>query len=157
MKVLRCVPKVTITKGAPRQISDFAKQYVTQRGLVCTWTGLGFNLCVAPTLTFCPCILDGWMNWGLEGGRGEGETSTWCDMFCVIGLYFWFQTEELEYMMQAYIQGDGNGTGAWTRGRGLGIGGNYGEMRQEYKKKWTYKWIARFGGNCWGLKGDLVL
>jgi len=27
--------------------------------LVCTWMGLGFNLCVAPTLTFGPCMLDG--------------------------------------------------------------------------------------------------
>ena len=42
-----------------------------------------------------------------------------------------FQTEELEYMMQAYIWGDGNRTEAQTRGWGLGMGINYGETRQE--------------------------
>jgi len=42
--------------GTLRQVSEVRERYVTQRGLVGTWTGLGFNLCVAPNLMFCPCI-----------------------------------------------------------------------------------------------------
>ena len=45
--------------GAPRQVSEVCKRYVTQRGSVVTRMGLGFNVCVAPTVTFCPCIF-GW-------------------------------------------------------------------------------------------------
>ena len=57
--LLWCEPKITITEGAPRRISKLPRYYFTQRGSMCMWTGLGFNLCVAPTLTFCPCISDG--------------------------------------------------------------------------------------------------
>ena len=49
-------------EGAPRWVSEVYEQYIAQRGLVGTWTGLHFNLCVAPTLTFCPCISGGWMD-----------------------------------------------------------------------------------------------
>jgi hypothetical protein len=41
---------------APRRVSEVCERYVTQRGSVGTQTGLGFNICVASTLTFCPCI-----------------------------------------------------------------------------------------------------
>jgi len=57
--------------------------------------GLGFNLCVAHTLTFCPCILGGGMNWGLGGNEREGGLELGCDMQ--------FQTGELEYMIQGFI------------------------------------------------------
>ena len=52
--VLRCEPKVTITEGAPRWVSKVRERYVTQRGSVGTWMGLGFNVCVVPTLTSVP-------------------------------------------------------------------------------------------------------
>ena len=39
-----------------------------------------------------------------------------------------FQTEELEYMIQAYIWGDRNRTEAQTRGQGSGMKINYGEL-----------------------------
>ena len=35
--------------------------------------GLGFNLCVMPTLMFRPYILDGWTDCGSGGIRGEEE------------------------------------------------------------------------------------
>ena len=54
--------RLVLVGGALRQVSEVCERYVTQQGLVGTWTGLGFNLCVAPTLTFCPCILDGGKN-----------------------------------------------------------------------------------------------
>ena len=66
-----CEPEVTITEGAPRQVSKVRERYITQRGSVGTQTGLGFNICVAPTLTFCPCILEGGTNRGLERERGN--------------------------------------------------------------------------------------
>ena len=40
---------------------------------MCAQMGLGFNLCVAPTLTFCPYISDGWTDCGWDGMRGEDE------------------------------------------------------------------------------------
>ena len=54
--LLRHEPEITITEGALRQVSEVCERYITQRGSVGTWTGLGFNVCVVPTLTFCPCI-----------------------------------------------------------------------------------------------------
>ena len=56
-----------LTGGALRRVSEVRERYVTQRGSVGTQTGLGFNICVTPTLTFCPCISGGGMDWGLEG------------------------------------------------------------------------------------------
>ena len=56
--------------GAPRQVSEVRERYITQRGLVGTWTGLGFNICVVPTLTFCPYILGRGMDGGLEEEGG---------------------------------------------------------------------------------------
>jgi len=52
-----------------------------------------------------------------------------CDMICDTQC----QTEELEYMIWAYIWVDRNRTEAWTRGQGSGMRTNCGEMRQEYK------------------------
>ena len=52
-------------------LARFAKRYITQRGSVGTWTGLGFNICVVPTLMFCPCILEGQTDWGSERERGD--------------------------------------------------------------------------------------
>ena len=69
--LLRCELKVTITEGAPRRVSKVHKRYITQQGLVGTRMGLGFNICVAPTLTFCPCISEGETDWGLERERGN--------------------------------------------------------------------------------------
>ena len=57
-----CEPEVTITEGALRQVSEVREGYVTQQGSVGKRMGLGFNVCVAPTLTFCPCISEGGMN-----------------------------------------------------------------------------------------------
>ena len=76
--------------GAPRRVSEVCERYVTQQGSVGTWTGLGFNLCVAPTLTFCPCILGIGMNWGsgFKWTSGLGcEDDAWYDNNT------WFQTE----------------------------------------------------------------
>ena len=66
-----CEPGVTITEGAPRQVSEVHERYVTQRGSVGTRMGLGFNVCVVPTLTFCPCISEGETDWGSERERGN--------------------------------------------------------------------------------------
>jgi len=52
-------------------LARFAKRYGTQRGLVGTWTRLGFNICVAPTLMFYSCISDGETDWGSERERGN--------------------------------------------------------------------------------------
>jgi len=54
--------------GAPRRVSEVHERYITQRDLVGTWMGLGFNMCVVPTLMFCPYISGG----GMEGGMGTG-------------------------------------------------------------------------------------
>ena len=56
--------------GALRQVSEVHKRYVTQWGSVGTQTVCGFNLCVAPTLMFCPYISGGGMDWGLEEEGG---------------------------------------------------------------------------------------
>ena len=71
MILLRCEPEVTITEGAPRRVSEVCERYVTQQGSVGTWMGLGFNICVVPTLMFCPCISKGETDWGSEGERGN--------------------------------------------------------------------------------------
>ena len=55
-----------------QRVSKVHEKYITQRGSVGTWMGLGFNICVAPTLMFCPCILEGGTNWGSEGA-GENK------------------------------------------------------------------------------------
>ena len=57
-----CEPEVTITEGAPRQVSKVCERYITQRGSVGTRMGLGFNFCIVPALMFCPCILGGWVD-----------------------------------------------------------------------------------------------
>ena len=59
-------------EGALKWVSEVCEWYVTQQGSVGTWMGLGFNLCVVPTLTFCPCVLGRGMNWGLEFGLTRG-------------------------------------------------------------------------------------
>ena len=76
--VLRCD---YCTEGAPRQISEVHKWYIAQQGSVYAWTGLGFNLCVAPTLTFCPYISDGQMDWGLDRIRRVSQ-SKFCRSRC---------------------------------------------------------------------------
>ena len=62
--------RLVLAGGALRWVSKVCKRYITQRGLVGTWMGLGFNLCVMPTLMFCPCILGRGMDYGLEGEEG---------------------------------------------------------------------------------------
>ena len=59
--------------GALRRVIEVREGYVTQRGLVGTRTGLGFNVCVVPTLTFCPYISGRGMD---RGSVGEGGTRT---------------------------------------------------------------------------------
>ena len=59
----------------------------------------------------------------------------------VMSVIMQFQTEELEYMMWAYIHGDGNRTEARTRDQGSGMRTNYGEMRTRSINR--NKWIAR--------------
>ena len=58
-------------EGEPRQISNLPRDTLLSEGLVCAQTGPGYNLCVVPTLTFCPCISDGWMDRGSGGVRGR--------------------------------------------------------------------------------------
>ena len=72
------------TGGAPRWVSKVCKKYITQQGLVGMRMGLGFNLCVAPTLTFYPCIYGRGTNWGLDGVQRQGRdgTSLWYMMIC---------------------------------------------------------------------------
>jgi len=72
--VLWCEPKITITEGALRRISELPRYYFTQRGSMRMRMGLGFNLCVAPTLTFCPVFrMDGWTDVRMEGGTRLGD------------------------------------------------------------------------------------
>ena len=51
---------------------------------MCAWTGLGFNLCVAPTLIFCPYISDRQTDCGLNGIRGGEEGLGFRTRLCVI-------------------------------------------------------------------------
>ena len=68
MLLLRYEPEVTITEGALRWVSEVRERYVTQRGLVGTWMGLGFNICVADVLSLYFRGRD-----ELRFGEGEGE------------------------------------------------------------------------------------
>ena len=54
---------------ALRRVSKVCEKYITQRGSVGTQMGLGFNVCVVPTLTFCPCISEEGMDGGLKRER----------------------------------------------------------------------------------------
>ena len=71
-------------EGAPRQVSEVCEWYVTQQDLVCAWMGLSFNLCVVPTLTFCPYILDRWTDYGLDGIRREEKGLGFGTRLCMI-------------------------------------------------------------------------
>ena len=59
-----------------------------------TWTGLVFNLCVAPTLTFGPCILDGQVE--RDGGIW------WCEWWMCYECHL-FITSELWYFQKTTL------------------------------------------------------
>jgi len=82
--------------------------------------GLGFNVCIVPTLAFCLLwrsvpVFRRERRTGVQRGREGTRDKDVLDMICMIR----FQTEELEYRIWGFIW---RGKNKWSTDHGSGIG-----------------------------------